>query len=693
MGGSGKTTLARKIFNHKTIEKHFKWKAWVSVSQEWNAQYILSEISRQVNKQDAESWRIEKLIEELHCFLQDKAYLIVLDDIWQKEALAKILPALPLGKTGSKIIVTSRNDDIVHLTDLRCTIYNPPKLTVQQSWELFSKVAFPNGNFPNFDDFEVLAKQMLERCDGLPLAIVSLGGLLSRKGSLNEWENVKAAVSSNIMASSSASHQYKIVRDILELSYRELPYQLKSYFLYLGLFPEDMEISVSMLKRMWIAEGFITRDIGSGVTLEDMASQHMEELIQRYMIQVGRRNRRGVVKTCRIHDLMRDLCITKGKEQGFLEVFSTDATSRQSTLTKSRRLAIHLRVDHTLPTQDLHVRSLLVNHDSSSDFAQKTMMVKELAAAFKKCKFLRVLQLCNIQLANDEKALPEEIGQLIFLRYLEIRNSSIYEIPQSISNLCMLLTFDYGVDRDDAQIRIPSDVFNKMERLVYLRFPYRNPIRVLTTSASGATSKIELNGLKSLQTLWGISSKSFRGLEHLSCLKELKIVHVASMEEMDAVWQCPSIKMDRLCKLNLQWEDNVEAQSLEPISHCRHLTLLTLRGRLCMLSNLPYNLSELRLYQSRLRQDSIPALGNLHHLRWLTMCYGAYADAKMIIRGDAFPQLVTLLLGDLIEEILLGSPAMPQIQWLFLHPSQWITYEPNSSFPEMKVVLVYLPEM
>ncbi|GAB4836258.1 hypothetical protein Ancab_001173 [Ancistrocladus abbreviatus] len=382
-----------------------------------------------------------------------------------------------------------------------------------------------------------------------------------------------------------------------------------------------------------------------------------------------------------------------GKEQGFLEVFSTDATSRQSTLTESRRLAIHLRVDHTLPTQDLHVRSLLVNHDSSSDFAQKTMMVKELAAAFKKCKFLRVLQLCNIQLANDEKALPEEIRQLIFLRYLEIRNSSIYEIPQSISNLCRLLTFDYGVDRDDAQIRIPSDVFNKMERLVYLRFPCRNPIRVLTTSASGATSKIELNGLKSLQTLWGISSKSFRGLEHLSCLKELKIVHVASMEEMDAVWQCPSIKMDRLCKLNLQWEDNVEAQSLEPISHYRHLTLLTLRGRLCMLSNLPYNLSELRLYQSRLRQDSIPALGNLHHLRWLTMCYGAYADAKMIIRGDAFPQLVTLLLGDLIEEILLGSPAMPQIQWLFHHPSQWITYEPNSSFPEMKVVLLYLPEM
>ncbi|GAB4836266.1 hypothetical protein Ancab_001181 [Ancistrocladus abbreviatus] len=436
-----------------------------------------------------------------------------------------------------------------------------------------------------------------------------------------------------------------------------------------------------------------THQVGREVEAIEKRIKETEKMFQRYNVRRNTLEYRGQSSTSMVPQVRSSPYTSIDEHVVGLDEDIRQLVEELTAKEESRRLAIHLREDHTLPTQDLHVRSLLVNHDSSPGFAQKTMMVKELAAAFKKYKFLRVLQLCNIQLANDEKALPEEIGQLIFLRYLEIRNSSIYEIPQSISNLCRLLTFDYGVDRDDAQIRIPSDVFNKMERLVYLRFPYRNPIRVLTTSASGATSKIELNGLKSLQTLWGISSKSFRGLEHLSCLKELKIVHVASMEEMDAVWQCPSIKMDRLCKLNLQWKDNVEAQSLEPISHCRHLTLLTLRGRLCMLSNLPYNLSELRLFQSRLRQDSIPALGNLHHLRRLTMCYGAYEDAKMIIRGDAFPQLVTLFLGDLIEEILLGSPAMPQIQWLFLHPSQRITYEPNSSFPEMKVVLVYLPEM
>ncbi|GAB4836256.1 hypothetical protein Ancab_001171 [Ancistrocladus abbreviatus] len=125
------------------------------------------------------------------------------------------------------------------------------------------------------------------------------------------------------------------------------------------------------------------------------------------------------------------------------------------------------------------------------------------------------------------------------------------------------------------------------------------------------------------------------------------------MEEMDGVWQCPSIRMDCLCKLNLRWEDSVEAQSLEPISHCRRLTWLnlwcrpTLWGRLHMLSSLPYNLSELNLCESRLRQDSILALGNLRHLWWLRMGPHAYEDAKMIIRGNACPQLVYLFLDGL----------------------------------------------
>ncbi|GAB4836268.1 hypothetical protein Ancab_001183 [Ancistrocladus abbreviatus] len=72
----------------------------------------------------------------------------------------------------------------------------------------------------------------------------------------------------------------------------------------------------------------------------------------------------------------------------------------------------------------------------------------------------------------------------------------------------------------------------------------------------------------------------------------------ASIEELEAVWQCPSIKMDSLCKLSLQCRDNIEVPSLDPISHCHRLSKLTLRGRLLKLSRLPCNLLKLKLYQS-----------------------------------------------------------------------------------------------
>ncbi|GAB4836262.1 hypothetical protein Ancab_001177 [Ancistrocladus abbreviatus] len=386
------------------------------------------------------------------------------------------------------------------------------------------------------------------------------------------------------------------------------------------------------------------------------------------------------------HVVGLDEDIKQGKEHEFLEVFSTDGTSRQPTQTKSRRLAIYLREDFTFPSQDLNVRSLIVGSGTNS------MVVKDLVGAFKEYRFLSVLRLYNIKVANDEKALPEEIGQLIFLRYLEICKSSIYEIPQSINNLSRLQTFDYGVARLFVEIRVPDDMFNKMEQLVYLRFPHDNPIRVLTTGASGYSSKIELRGLKSLQTLWEIPFKSFRGLEHLSRLKELRI-RVASMEELDAVWQCPRIKMDCLSVLELVWEDSVEVQSLEPISLCCHLTQLSLRGRLCMLRSLPCNLSILWLGRSRLRQDSIPALGNLRHLRFLYMCAHAYEDAKMIISGNAFPQLLLLYIADRVKEILLESPAMPKIRHLVVDSQVGITCEPNSSFPEMGITRLPLQDI
>ncbi|PPS12288.1 hypothetical protein GOBAR_AA08365 [Gossypium barbadense] len=140
------------------------------------------------------------------------------------------------------------------------------------------------------------------------------------------------------------------VNRILVLSYNDLPYHLKPYFLYLAHYPEDWEISKKELIRLWIAKGFISPLLGSKeILMEDVGEQFLEDLIDRSLVQVWRRDSIGTkVKTCRIHDLFRDLCMEKAEEENFLKfiqpsLVENSGNSLDVTLVASvpRRIAIH----------------------------------------------------------------------------------------------------------------------------------------------------------------------------------------------------------------------------------------------------------------------------------------------------------------------------------------------------------------
>ncbi|KAL6334585.1 hypothetical protein AAG906_019087 [Vitis piasezkii] len=146
---------------------------------------------------------------------------------------------------------------------------------------------------------------MVGICGGLPLAIITLRGLLPKKRRLKEWEMMCRNIN-------------LYLRSGVSLSYYDLPYQLKPCFLYLGLFPKDTEVSTKKLIQMWVAEGIVTSM--NEEKAEDIAERYLGELIDRCMVEVGARSLTGRVKTCRLHDLMRDLCLLKAKEQSFLQV-------------------------------------------------------------------------------------------------------------------------------------------------------------------------------------------------------------------------------------------------------------------------------------------------------------------------------------------------------------------------------------
>ncbi|PQM36316.1 hypothetical protein Pyn_25798 [Prunus yedoensis var. nudiflora] len=196
------------------------------------------------------------------------------------------------------------------------------------------------------------------------------------------------------------------VSAVLALSYNDLPFHLKSCFLYLGLFPEDSSISKTKLIHLWVAEGFLPQQ--GEEAAEGVAENCLNELVHRCMIQVGTLTSLGSLKAVRMHDVLRDFSISKGREESFLEIYSgQEIESPTSQRTKCRRLAIHGEHDNLyvfLKPYAPYLRSLLFFNmgDSKLDFV------------FKDFKLLRVLD----GVPFSSRALSA-VGNLIQLRTLE----------------------------------------------------------------------------------------------------------------------------------------------------------------------------------------------------------------------------------------------------------------------------------
>jgi hypothetical protein len=333
MGGLGKTTLARKIYNNDHVKRHFDCRAWVYVSQDFKTRELLLKILKsQMTISDEWTRKLEGmseyqakecLVEKLLEYLEGKRYLVVMDDIWEIEVWNEVKYAFPDNSNGSRILITSRIKEVALHSSL-----TPPYflqfLNKDESYELFLKKGFRGGECPA--ELETLGRQIAEGCRGLPLSIVVLGGLLAAKEKTHRtWSKVIADVNWYLTE----------CKDILALSYNHLPRRLKPCFLYFGAYREDSKIHVRGLIQLWIAEGFIQHT--GRRNIEDVAEDYLEELIDRNLIQVATRRSDTEAKTCRIHDLLRDLCMTKSAEENFLYVPKDDSRSSWNTF---RRLSI-----------------------------------------------------------------------------------------------------------------------------------------------------------------------------------------------------------------------------------------------------------------------------------------------------------------------------------------------------------------
>ncbi|KAF5200085.1 Disease resistance protein [Thalictrum thalictroides] len=382
----------------------------------------------------------DELLFKVYCCLESKRFLVVLDDIWSIQAWNDLILAFPNDR-GSRLMLASRNRAVAMYADPQAKPYEPRCLTKEESWALFCQKAFPGKCCP--DNLVEIGRQIVNKCGGLPLAVVVLGGLLLTKKTWEEWEEVH----NNI---------------------------------------EDSNIHAKKLIRLWVAEGFIPQEREG--TMEGAAENCLNEVIGRCMVQVGEMSF-GRIRTCRVHDVLRDFSVAKSKDEDFLEILS-DSRKRSD---KSRRYAIHSAYDNSYRERERyisvnitmqHLRSLLLSSYS------RMLSTKHLDQILKEFKLLRILDFGNFSI----EYLPTDIGKLIHLRYLGVRGGHLKRIPKSIGNLQSLQTLDMRnsyLPIVYCSLELP-DVLWKMEELRHLLLDINN------------AENLRLGVLRNLQTILSI---------------------------------------------------------------------------------------------------------------------------------------------------------------------------------------------
>ncbi|KAK4850635.1 hypothetical protein QYF36_008528 [Acer negundo] len=649
MGGLGKTTLAGKLYHHLDVKMNFDCHAWVCVSQDYNPRDLLLRIVSSFGFTNKKTEELQQMNEEgleryLHESLQGRSYLLVADDIWKKEAWESIKRAFPDCNNGSRVIITTRSQEVAEDSDERTYVHKLRFLTLDESWQLFCEKAFGNPDASGVEEqLKTLGMEMVRKCEGLPLALIVLGGLLSNKTQVAEWKAVRDHIWQKLKKDT--IH----IPNLFALSFNDLNYQLKLCFLYLSLFPEDFEIDVDQLIRLWVAEGFVPQD--ENRNMEEVAKDNFHELINRSLIQIGKISW-GRVATCRVHDLLQELAIEKARELNLLYIYDQmkHSIGNSSVISLCRREALYSPTENCLWLQQSNpsLRTLLFY----DPHGYRCHIHEKLTDMYTVFRFLRVLKLDGFYM---NRTLSEEIGKLVHLKYLGLRESYVKYLPRSILNLRRLQTLD--LLSSDLDVQLPNEI-SKLQELRHLFGNFSVNL--------GIDSLTKLRSLKYVRTELWININT----EKLVNLRALWIY--GSVETITTKGFCfDSIaKLERLEQLAVKLDRDDCFASLQPLSRCSNLIDLRLYGRIEKLPenihNVLPNLEYLLLEYSCLQDDPMPILEKLRSLKILNLGYNFYRGKNLFCSAHGFPRLEILKLdpGYELEEWQVEEGAMPRLRSL-----------------------------
>ncbi|KAJ3674904.1 hypothetical protein LUZ60_005520 [Juncus effusus] len=426
IGGVGKTTLAQMVYNTEKVESHFNLKMWICVSDNFDVIRLTKEIIECATGKSCDINNLNSLQNKLKKLLKSKRFLLVLDDVWSENKTywhRLFGPLKDAGSPGSMIVVTTRSLEVAKI--MGTATMGPLILDGLEEvvfWEFFKSCAFGQEvNSGNNPELEKIGMQIVGKLKRSPLAAKTLGGLLNTDLNVGHWRNIRDSEMWELQQKEDG------ILPVLQLSYQYLPSHLKKCFSFCSLFPKDYVLFEDQLIWFWISEGFIaSQQIRK---MEGVAKGYLRELVSRCFFQeISPRSR-----TYKIHDLMHDVSQSITKD----ECFRTGSDSSEKRIISMNTR--HLSIDSTgwemdklkeicklkkLYTLKIHNYNTYSFNTINSWFSEMTNM-------------------CSLSLTNSKiKNLPDNIGNLKHLRYLDISGTEIEKLPNSFCNLYKLEILD-----------------------------------------------------------------------------------------------------------------------------------------------------------------------------------------------------------------------------------------------------------
>ncbi|XP_051116843.1 late blight resistance protein R1-A-like [Andrographis paniculata] len=630
MGGMGKTTLARAAFNDRLILEYFDRLVWIVVSQDYRVNEVLLNVLKcmDVEIDGLNGKEVRFLKEHIYKGLIGRRYLIVIDDVWSAKVWDDIKHAFPNSFDGSRILLTTRLVDVANYVRSSEFLHEMQFLDEDASWNLLREKVFAQEHCPQ--DLEDIGKLIASECKGLPLAIVVIAGILSDILTTQHWEKVSGNVCS-FLSKSGDEH----LSNILSLSYNHLPHLLKACFLYIGSFPEDSEINVRRLTRLWVAEGFL-KLVERFETAEQMAEECLEDLVKRNLVLIVKKRANGRFKNCMMHDVLRDFCRQRAVNEGFFHGIDWERCFRLRNTNSDA-------YSEPWAAQGARKQVQTILWFNRLNFENVSVL---------ECPSFRLLKILDASDAERCSA-PRAFSRMCHLKYVALKlggNEKLQFLPHifKLRSLQTLMIYSPYIPR--LWFNLPP-AFWQMARLRHLII---SPSMTLPPLSPDGNAPLPVRRLEDLQTLETVENFVFTK-KAVEMLPNLTKLNISITEGTSRIWEMYGlgnlVHLRRLEELRISFNINMQSGNSLGSSFA-----------------FPENLKKLSLFRCKLHWNEMTAVGSLPSLRVLMLKdYSFSGEEWKPVKGE-FQQLKFLLMEGLnLKHWRADNTHFPRLQHLKIY--------------------------